>query len=59
MDVNINWNYPKPRAGFAGALDKLFGPGSGMVRSLLVPEADRQPRIAGRTLPSSRRKKHC
>ena len=24
----INWNYPKPRKGMAGAIDKLFGPGA-------------------------------
>ena len=24
----IDWNYPEPRAGLAGALDKFFGPGT-------------------------------
>jgi len=28
MNVNIDWNYPRPRPGFAGAIDKFFGPGT-------------------------------
>jgi hypothetical protein len=28
MKTIINWNYPQPRAGFYGALDKFFGPGT-------------------------------
>lgn len=26
--MTINWNYPKPRAGMAGTIDQLFGPGA-------------------------------
>lgn len=26
--MNINWNYPQPRQGISGALDKLIGPGA-------------------------------
>jgi hypothetical protein len=28
MNTNIDWNYPQPRSGFAGAIDKFFGPGT-------------------------------
>ena len=28
MSTRINWNYPQPRTGLAGALDKFFGPGT-------------------------------
>lgn len=28
MNTKINWNYPQPRAGLAGALDRFFGPGT-------------------------------
>jgi hypothetical protein len=28
MKTKINWQYPPPRSGFAGALDKFFGPGT-------------------------------
>jgi hypothetical protein len=28
MTTRINWKYPQPRSGFAGALDKFFGPGT-------------------------------
>lgn len=28
MNTNIDWNYPRPRPGFAGAIDKFFGPGT-------------------------------
>jgi hypothetical protein len=28
MIIRINWDYPQPRRGFAGALDKFFGPGT-------------------------------
>jgi hypothetical protein len=26
MNTYINWNYPQPRSGFTGAIDKFFGP---------------------------------
>jgi hypothetical protein len=26
--MTINWNYPAPRAGFAGLLDRFIGPGA-------------------------------
>jgi hypothetical protein len=28
MNTRINWNYPQPRSGFSGAIDKFFGPGT-------------------------------
>ena len=28
MNALINWNYPRPRPGFGGALDRFFGPGT-------------------------------
>ena len=28
MNTRINWNYPQPRPGFTGAIDKFFGPGT-------------------------------
>ncbi|MEJ2599475.1 MAG: heparan-alpha-glucosaminide N-acetyltransferase domain-containing protein [Anaerolineales bacterium] len=28
MNTHINWNYPQPRFGFNGAIDKFFGPGT-------------------------------
>lgn len=28
MSTRIDWNYPQPRQGLAGALDKFFGPGT-------------------------------
>lgn len=28
MNTMINWDYPQPRAGLAGALDRFFGPGT-------------------------------
>lgn len=28
MTPSINWKYPPPRSGFAGAFDKFFGPGT-------------------------------
>jgi hypothetical protein len=28
MDTKIDWNYPQPRTGLAGMLDRFFGPGT-------------------------------
>ena len=28
MNTNIDWKYPQPRSGFAGEIDKFFGPGT-------------------------------
>lgn len=28
MNTNIDWKYPQPRPGFAGEIDKFFGPGT-------------------------------
>jgi hypothetical protein len=46
MNTNIDWNYPQPRSGFSGAMDKFIGPGAtrpeiiiGMGASILAPLA--------------------
>jgi len=46
MNTNIDWNYPQPRPGFAGAMDKFIGPGAthpeiiiGIGASILAPLA--------------------